>query len=399
MRMNPPSSELTITFLAAVPYRFHLQGRTQRLAWHMAEGIPGLDVRYVAPPTPRAMVRHWLWPRREHTAGRVKLVWPLPFRPGSRRGGKRESRQARRLNRLLATPGRHILCVSTPLWWPILDDLRADRIVYDCIDAPEVHARRGSGETFRQWHEALCRRADRVVAVSEHLAERLREICTCPVTVCFNGVDAMEFESRSRLEVHEDARETPGLMNWLEWRRHHRQAKVAGFIGSIDAWVDVELIARTARSLRGTRFLVAGPVRKRSMITTLHAEPNITLLDRLPYACVPAVMKTLDVGLIPFRAGEITACADPLKLYEHFALGQPVVATYPFRPEAVSGGLMVVSEGDSYAERVTEALNAPVDPQLAERRRDFARRHDWRLLAERFAELLTFDQLDPDSAR
>lgn len=384
--MASNASDITITFLAAVPYHFHLQGRTQRLAWHLAEA--GWDVRYVAPPTPRAMLRHWIAPWRHQRADKVRLLWPRPGlreRRSVRLSSRADRLQTIRLNRLLKTDRKHVLCASTPSWFPLLEGLHHDAVIYDCIDAPEVHVGRGSAAMYQQWHDQLCRRADGIVSVSEHLAGQLRTSTGRQVMLCHNGVDVDDFVQRSVSDVQGHVHMTPGADNWLSWRKHHAQAQVAGFIGSIDSWVDTELVARTARALSNVRFVVAGPCRNRKMSEPLESLPSVTLLGRLPYDLVPAVMRTFDVGLIPFKPGEVTASADPIKLYEHFALGQPVLATYPFRPDAVEAGLLEVAEGEAFKTRLQEMLSRTELPERAEQRRSFAARHDWRGLAGQFA--------------
>lgn len=387
--MDAKTSDTAITFLAAVPFHFHLRGRTQRLAWHLAESE--WDIRYVAPPTPRAMLRHWIAPWRHRRAGCVRLVWPRPqfSNRAPRRAGRIDRSQINRLNRLLQTNRKHVLCISTPAWVPWLDHLRYDAVIYDCIDAPEVHVGRGSAAAYRQWHDRLAHRADVLVAVSEHLADRLRETTGRNALLCHNGVDVEHFIQAGRRDVSNHPRLTPGVDNWLAWRRQHTRARVAGFVGSIDSWVDTELIGRTARTHSNIRFVVAGPSRQRKLNEPLHALPNITLLGPLHYDLVPAVMHTFDVGLIPFKPGEVTACADPIKLYEHFALGQPVLATYPFRRDAVDAGLLRVASGENYADALHGMVTGPEPPDRVDRRRAFAADHDWKKLAERFAGYVT----------
>ena len=52
----------------------------------------------------------------------------------------------------------------------------------------------------------------------------------------------------------------------------------------------------------------------------MHLEP------RRPYAEMPAYVRDFDVGMIPFRVDPMTRAVDPVKIYEYFSLGKPVVA-------------------------------------------------------------------------
>src|SRR5262249_55608307 len=132
----PMSEPISITMLAAVPYHFHLPSRTQRLAAHLA--ARGVQTRYVAAPTPRAMIKHWIAPWRENRAGEIDLIWPLPAPPLHWQEALGATSllgrmQARWIGRRLQTNSPHALCVASPIWTPVLRHLDAPCVVYDCL--------------------------------------------------------------------------------------------------------------------------------------------------------------------------------------------------------------------------------------------------------------------------
>jgi glycosyltransferase involved in cell wall biosynthesis len=99
----------------------------------------------------------------------------------------------------------------------------------------------------------------------------------------------------------------------------------AGFYGALAPWIDIDLLARTARLLPHWRFVLIGPVR--TDVSALAALPNIRLLGARPHAALPGYAQHWTAGLIPFRdTPQIRAC-NPLKLREYLAAGRPVVAT------------------------------------------------------------------------
>ncbi len=386
--MAEPDQGLCVCFLAATPLHFHLQTRSGFLARHLA--ARGLEVRFVAPPTPRAMLRHWLRPWRERWAGAIRLIWPLPVPPGrwQMRAGllDRIARwQAAWIRPQLETALPRVLCVSSPIWVPLLPYLSAAGLVYDCLDDPLVHARPGAEQLYRTWHHTLAQRADLIIAVSENLAAALRKLTTKPVMVCGNGVDAETFfgASASPNRPPRDTEPSPAAADWLRWRRANPQARVAGFVGSVDRWVDTDLLARTARALPEIHFLIAGPVRYRALAEPLADRPNVRLLGALPYAAVPTVISSLDVGLIPFRPGDISQCADPIKVYEYSALGKPVVSSVRFGLDDPEAPVVVAEDPAAFAAAIVAAL-ADDTPAARSRRVAFARRHDWEARAETF---------------
>ena len=45
------------------------------------------------------------------------------------------------------------------------------------------------------------------------------------------------------------------------------------------------------------------------------------------YEAIPPCIDLFDVALIPFKISDLSDATDPIKLYEYFALGKPVVAS------------------------------------------------------------------------
>jgi glycosyltransferase involved in cell wall biosynthesis len=137
---------------------------------------------------------------------------------------------------------------------------------------------------------------------------------------------------------------------------------VFAFVGPVDPWVDFGALKRL---------------------------PNVRFLGRKEYREVPAYVAACRVCWIPFAGGRIVQNTNPIKLYEYFALGKPVVST-PM-PEVESyrqEGLVYI--GGSPRELVTairQGLSEGESP-AAQRRIEVAREHDWETLIGRLYEVL-----------
>ena len=182
------------------------------------------------------------------------------------------------------------------------------------------------------------------------------------------------------------------MRDWFAWWRAHPNQPVAGFVGSIDRWVDVELLAATARALPHVQFVVAGPERYRGLAAPLAGIQNVHRIGLVSYKAVPALIATFDVGLIPFRAGPIAAAADPLKVYEYAAAGKAVVCSVPLRLDDPDAPLVTAETPAAFASAVAAAAAAaaqsPNDSAAREQRIAFARRHTWAARAEQFLNLI-----------
>ena len=105
-----------------------------------------------------------------------------------------------------------------------------------------------------------------------------------------------------------------------------RMKKNVGFIGSLDPrWLDTELILHTIESFPIYDFYICGSV-DRTYAHKLTKYPNVKLIGFKNHIRLAYLVATFDVGLIPFRQNKITQVVNPLKLYEYFAAGIPVVA-------------------------------------------------------------------------
>src|SRR5438045_8807966 len=77
-------------------------------------------------------------------------------------------------------------------------------------------------------------------------------------------------------------------------------------------------------------FLLIGPVYDLSMRERgrrLLKRANVNWLGARTYESLPSYLHVFDVALIPFVINDITSATSPLKLYEYFAGGKPVIAT------------------------------------------------------------------------
>lgn len=144
------------------------------------------------------------------------------------------------------------------------------------------------------------------------------------------------------------------------------------FVGKLDAWVDFDAIARVGERLPGASILVVGPGRPKP-----RAYPsNVHFTGPFPYDRLPQLLHACDVGLIPFVVSELTHAVSPLKLYEYFAAGLPVVATRLDEIEASASPALLCDSAAAFADAVASVLDGDPSPG-SEARVAFAREHTW----------------------
>jgi glycosyltransferase involved in cell wall biosynthesis len=152
-------------------------------------------------------------------------------------------------------------------------------------------------------------------------------------------------------------------------------SKRIGYAGALDHWFDVAAVSEAARRRPEWEFVLIGRVEDPAVLQ-LGELPNVKLLGEVPYSELRVHLAGFDVALIPFVRNELTVAANPIKLYEYFGYGLPVVSSN--LPEVrMFGDLVYISrDARDFAEKV-EAAAAERDPSARRRRIAVASHETW----------------------
>ncbi len=96
------------------------------------------------------------------------------------------------------------------------------------------------------------------------------------------------------------------------------------YVGALEHWFDLKLTYEVACNLKDYSFILIG--HPRIDMHELDSLPNVYSLGRKDYDEVPKYLQHSDVGIIPFQINDLTHSISPIKLYEYFAAGLPVVS-------------------------------------------------------------------------
>jgi glycosyltransferase involved in cell wall biosynthesis len=151
--------------------------------------------------------------------------------------------------------------------------------------------------------------------------------------------------------------------------------KVIGYVGALERWFDVEAVERAAREHPEWSFVLIGRVES-PHLSALRACPNVVFAGEAPYAKLPELLARFDVAMIPFLRTGLTLATNPIKLYEYFSLGLPVVSTR--LPEVeLYGDLVYLAEGAREFSAQVALAARENDPAKRERRIAVAERETW----------------------
>jgi len=226
--------------------------------------------------------------------------------------------------------------------------------------------------------DELAAGADAIVAISEPIADSLRERGYEPVLVP-NGVDVAAFRNVDDAPVPPDV-----------YLKH----PIAGYIGHISDRIEMELLAELAAS--GMSILLVGPRQgtftDEDAFEELLDMPNVQWVGPKRFDELPSYLRVMDVGLVPYSNSEFNRASFPLKTLEYLAAGRPVVAT-PL-PAILWLDTHLITMADSPAEFARMTIEAAATSKEADRvqeRRAFAATHSWDERVKHLAEILNLD--------
>lgn len=248
-------------------------------------------------------------------------------------------------------------------WMPTpyrtIERLRSARFVFDSLDNWLIHpVLRRQAEAAARGYAELLPMADAVIAAAPRSAEVLSR-WYAGVQIIPNGVDSSDWKlDRARPS------DLPS-------------GTVVGYAGKLAHRIDTELVRDVARRRPDLEFVFVGPILEDGPIKPLRSIPNVHLLGDRHYERLPAYVRHFDVAWIPHRVGEGESGGDPIKLYEYWAAGRPVVTTPIDGMEAWAASLAVASGVDGVVAGIERMLSAPVVPPVPPER-------EWSAIAERF---------------
>ena len=152
---------------------------------------------------------------------------------------------------------------------------------------------------------------------------------------------------------------------------------IAGYYGAFARWFDYALLDQAARLRPDWSVLLIGPDLDGTLPgQPLLARPNVAWIGPRPYAELPRYLGLFDVATIPFRIDDITRSTSPLKLFEYFAGGKPVVTT-PMPECAAFPEVRVAVTAADFAAALDAAWASASDPGARERLRAIGRANSW----------------------
>jgi glycosyltransferase involved in cell wall biosynthesis len=263
--------------------------------------------------------------------------------------------------------------VSFPLWTDAAQKLREQfgfPIVYDCHDV--LSGFRKISREIVEKEPALFEISDLVVFSSQELLNE--NVAQYPYLrdksiLVRNAVDE-SWLSRSEA----DRKGSAGNVSEI----------IVGYVGALDFWFDVEAVEKAARAHPNWKFLLIGRVEDKRILR-LGRLPNIVFVGEVPHSELHKYMAMFRVALIPFLRNDLTMGTNPIKLYEYFSYGLPVVGTALPEMEEFKALLYLYDQPGQFTAQLEKAV-AEKDAFLRQSRIGIAHRESWNARVKQLSE-------------
>lgn len=232
------------------------------------------------------------------------------------------------------------------------------RLVYDCMDDWQNWTAEPRISDFNLAEERqLAREADVLVVTSQEFKERQEAAGLKPV-LARNAADFDFFASPRPNDLLGDVKRP-----------------IVGYYGAIADWFDLDLITYVAESRPQYSFVLIGGVHKVD-VSRPRDLGNVHLYGEKNYREIPLFLSHFDVALIPFVLNKLTKGVDPVKMYEYFSQGKPVVATDMAELTHSTHLLYIGRTKEEFLAHIDQALKED-DPKLGKARIDYAKANTW----------------------
>jgi glycosyltransferase involved in cell wall biosynthesis len=245
-------------------------------------------------------------------------------------------------------------------------------VIYECVD--EYSASQGlvKKKTIKLLEKLTIQKSDLVIVTAQALYDSKKDLAK-NIYLIPNAAEIEHFK-KSNLN------ETKIPEEMLKIKK-----PILGFLGTIQYWIDFDLIRFIAFKNPGWSIVMIGPIGRLAEIEKIKSLPNVYLLGRKPYQEVPNYVKAFDVCLNPYKIDEVSKSCSPLKLYEYLASGKPIVSVDMPEARKFKNLIEIGLDYEDFLEKIQKVLDClPEDKAKIEMRIREAEKHSW---DSRFLEL------------
>ncbi|MGQ7845723.1 glycosyltransferase family 4 protein [Granulosicoccus sp. 3-233] len=201
----------------------------------------------------------------------------------------------------------------------------------------------------KSYHDTLGS-ADLVFANCDSLAEAMQEHASDRIHVVANGAE--RFDRFPDAPVPDSLKDIKG--------------PVVGYVGNLRDRIDWTLLHEVVAAMPDVSFVFFGPSSDNPNADSLAKHDNVHVPGVVRYDELAFHLKSLDVGIVPHLNNQLTERMNPLKVYNYFAAGLPIVSSEVANLESLGSALKTATTAAEFVLAIRESLENPVDTRSAQ---------------------------------
>ncbi len=271
--------------------------------------------------------------------------------------------------------------IKNPILWVFFSDKQYDYFglfkeaivvgdLYDKFGAPSWEGMsRKEIQYLLQRQDNIMRNADIVFTVSQLLCDEFKLLHKKTYLVQ-NGVDFEYFDN------YDDKH------NLNNTRFNDIKGPVLAFLGMMHYIVDYELLNYITESNSKWTLLLIGhkninSEEDKKQFDMLLSRENVIYMGRINKEEIPYYLNLADVCLLPMKKIDLNKYADPLKLWEYFAAGKPVVAVDQGTSCEQPDLIRLANSKEEFVRNISQALRKDINDDRVNRRKIIAKENTW----------------------
>ena len=219
----------------------------------------------------------------------------------------------------------------------IVCDLIDDQRAWDSTEQVKNRLNKSYRETLSE--------ADVVFANCESLAEAMQGFANEPIHVVPNGAE--------RFNEYPEAAVPDALK--------HIKGPIAGYVGNLRDRIDWTLLHEVVTAMPDVSFVLFGPSNDNPNADSLAKYDNVHVPGVVAYEELAFHLKAFDVGMVPHLNNQLTERMNPLKVYNYFAAGLPIVSSEVANLEDLGSVLNTATSADEFVSAIRTAIAKKVD--------------------------------------
>lgn len=216
------------------------------------------------------------------------------------------------------------------------------------------------------------------VTLTDESLKRAYNISDSKAKIVPNGVDTENFRNNPK------AKEELGIEGFI-----------VGYVGVLRGWVDFRPVFKALKQLDNEiKLLIVGSEGRYKenieLAKRCGVDDRVIFTGMIPYSQVPTYISAMDIGIIPFKEGEVASNALPLKLFEYFACGKPVICS-ELSPILTnfSDIVLFASNHEEYTTNIEKLWNdKDLRDKLGRKGREISENYNWESITKKLENIL-----------